>query len=109
MNNKKMADPQASHKANNSANNPTTEAEADVSTQPATLILELQKNSRERIRIAHTTYKGRPYIDMRVWYVDGAGDYRPSRSGVSIRPDQIGEVMRGLGLAARGIDPKGAN
>jgi hypothetical protein len=105
MNAKKMADQQASQgKSHRNAN-----TEADVSTQPATLILELQKNSRERLRIAHTTFKGRPYIDMRVWYVDGAGEYQPSRSGVSIRPDQIGEVMRGLGLAARGIDPKGAN
>ncbi|MFM0160669.1 transcriptional coactivator p15/PC4 family protein [Paraburkholderia sediminicola] len=71
-------------------------------------VVDIQKNSRERLRITHTTYKGRPYIDFRVWFVDEAGDYQPSRSGVSIRPDQLAEVMRGLALAGRELPTGGA-
>jgi hypothetical protein len=102
MPDKKTADPQASH--NISTSNPSTNA-ARHGDLP---VLDLQKNSRERLRITRTTFKGNPYVDLRVWYVDEAGDYQPSRSGVSIRPDHLAEVMRGLGLAARAIDPKEA-
>ena len=71
-------------------------------------VLDLQKNARERLRITHTTFKGRPYIDLRVWFVDEAGDYQPSRSGVSIRPDHLAEVVRGLTLASRELPTGGA-
>ncbi|MFM0210466.1 transcriptional coactivator p15/PC4 family protein [Paraburkholderia sediminicola] len=71
-------------------------------------VLDLQKNARERLRITHTTFKGRPYIDLRVWFVDEAGDYQPSRSGVSIRPEHLAEVMRGLALAGRELSTRGA-
>lgn len=70
-------------------------------------VLDLQKNARERLRVTHTTFKGRPYIDLRVWFVDEAGDYQPSRSGVSIRPDHLAEVVRGLTLAGRELPTGG--
>ncbi|MGF6636190.1 transcriptional coactivator p15/PC4 family protein [Paraburkholderia sp. MM6662-R1] len=71
-------------------------------------VLDLQKNARERLRIMHSTYKGKPYIDLRIWYADQNGDYQPSRSGVSIRPEQLAEVVRGLTLAGREL-PQGGN
>jgi hypothetical protein len=71
-------------------------------------VLDLQKNARERLRITHTTFKGRPYVDLRVWFVDESGDYQPSRSGVSIRPEHLAEVMRGLALAGRELPTGGA-
>ncbi|TCG03506.1 hypothetical protein BZM27_47950 [Paraburkholderia steynii] len=69
-------------------------------------VLDLQKNARERLRVTHTNFKGKPYVDLRIWYVDGAGDYQPSRSGVSIRPDHLSEVVRALTLAGREV-PQG--
>jgi len=72
-------------------------------------VLDLQKNARERLRITHSTFKGKLYIDLRVWFVDETGDYQPSRSGVSIRPDHLAQVVQGLMLAARGIDPNGVS
>ncbi|MBB5501547.1 transcriptional coactivator p15/PC4 family protein [Paraburkholderia sp. MM5384-R2] len=71
-------------------------------------VLDLQKNARERLRIMHKVFKGKEYIDLRVWYADENGDYQPSRSGVSIRPDQLAEVVRGLTLASREL-PQGGN
>jgi hypothetical protein len=71
-------------------------------------VLDLQRNARERLRITHTTFKGRSYVDLRVWFVDETGDYQPSRSGVTIRPDHLAEVVRGLTLAAREL-PTGGN
>ncbi|MGF6757268.1 hypothetical protein P3T16_004679 [Paraburkholderia sp. GAS42] len=90
---------------------PTT-TRADVNTGPPTNadlpVLDLQKNARERLRVTHTTFKGKPYIDLRVWFVDAAGDYQPSRSGVSIRPDHLAEIVRALTLAGRELPLGGA-
>lgn len=69
-------------------------------------LLDLQRNSRERLRITHVTFKGKPYIDLRIWYVDQGADYQPSRSGVTIRPNQVGEIVRALTLAGREV-PQG--
>jgi len=66
-------------------------------------LLDLQRNSRERLRITHTTFKGRPLVDLRIWYVDEGGDYQPSRSGVTIRPSHLAEVVRALTLAGREV------
>ncbi|MBN3789312.1 transcriptional coactivator p15/PC4 family protein [Burkholderia sp. Ac-20353] len=82
------------------------EPAADEPLQYEALVLELQRGSRERLRIMRRTFRGRPLIDIRVWFVSASGDYQPSRSGVSIRPDQIGEIMQGLRLAALTADPK---
>ncbi len=85
---------------------PTTtrdDSSARALTSAGPLILDLQRSARERLRISHATFKGKPYIDLRVWYVDGAGDYQPSRSGVTIKPAHIAEVVRALVLAGREV------
>jgi hypothetical protein len=97
-----------SNKGHDSSKSATpTTTHVDVSTgAPASAdftVLDLQRNARERLRISHATFKGKPYIDLRVWYVDGAGEYQPSRSGVTIKPAHIAEVVRALILAGREV------
>jgi hypothetical protein len=98
MTDKKMAAPWSSREVKN--------INVNVSTLPATHrdmpVLDLQKGPRERLRIVHTNYKGRSYIDLRIWYVDTDGEYKPSARGVSIRPEHLAQVVQGLMLAARG-------
>lgn len=105
MQTKKTADSKAGHKANNSANNPTTAASNIVDRT----VFEIQKNARERIRISVGEYKGKQRIDVRVWYVDAGGEYQPSRNGISLRPDQATSIMQGITIAARAIDPQGVH
>ncbi|WP_230958269.1 PC4/YdbC family ssDNA-binding protein [Burkholderia cepacia] len=40
--------------------------------------------------------------------MDG-GEWKPGRAGVSLRPEQAGELMQALRLAALAADPKGVN
>jgi len=75
--------------------------------QIGTLIGEIQKNSRERLRITVGQYKGHEYVGIRVWFVDKDGQYRPSKNGVTLRPALLPELMQSLGLAARAADPDG--
>ncbi|MGB8414969.1 transcriptional coactivator p15/PC4 family protein [Paraburkholderia sp.] len=74
-----------------------------------TTILEVQKNSRERVRISVDRFKGLDYVVARVWYVDASGEFRPSRQGITLKPSLVPQLIQGLELAARAADPKGAN
>jgi hypothetical protein len=107
MTNKKMADPEARHEVLSRTN-----ADASTCTHSAadsrTFILEVQKNNTERLRVSVSEYRGRTFVDLRVWYVGEDGSYRPSSRGVTIRPVQVAEIVQGLMLAARAADPQGA-
>jgi transcriptional coactivator p15 (PC4) len=49
---------------------------------------EWLRNGHDVIRVTLDTFNGREIIDLRVWFRDSAGDWRPSRSGLTlgIRP-----------------------
>ncbi|WP_144142635.1 transcriptional coactivator p15/PC4 family protein [Paraburkholderia sp. BCC1884] len=71
--------------------------------------LDIRKSDSERLRVTISEYRGRSFIDLRVWYVTESGEFKPGRAGITLRPDQIPEITQGLLLASRAIDPKGAN
>lgn len=85
-----------------------TQSAGEEQEQIGTLIAEIQKNSRERLRITVGQYKGHEYVGIRVWYVGTDGEYRPSKSGVTLRPALLPGLMQALGVAARAVDPSGA-
>lgn len=74
-----------------------------------TCFLDLRRSDTERLRVTVGEYRGRPRIDLRLWFVVDGGAWKPGRAGVSLRPEQAGEVMQALRLAALAADPKGAN
>ncbi len=41
-------------------------------------MVEIQKNSREVIRITESEYEGHKFVDLRIWYTDG-GEYKPTK------------------------------
>jgi Transcriptional Coactivator p15 (PC4) len=75
----------------------------------STTFLDLRKSDSERLRIQIGQYRGRTFIDLRVWYSTEFGEYKPSRAGVSLHPGQVAEVVQGLLVASRAIDPKGVS
>ncbi|MGF6663829.1 hypothetical protein QF000_005497 [Paraburkholderia atlantica] len=82
---------------------------AHVSTDHLMRFLDAVKNANERLRVDVKEYRGNTYIDIRVWYVTDDGDYRPSNKGVMFKPTLAAELLRGINLAVRSFDPKGAN
>ena len=56
----------------------------------------IAKNSRESIVVSETEYKGNKYVDIRVFYKDTDGTLKPTRKGVSIRRDQLDELVSAL-------------
>ncbi len=79
-------------------------------TAPATdrmPIMDIARSDSERLRVTVSQYRGRTFIDLRVWYSAEGGEYKPSGKGVTIRPNQVPEILQGLRLAAEAIDPQG--
>lgn len=56
---------------------------------------EVPKNSKEVIRFQVEEYRGQKFGDIRVYY-DANGEWKPSRSGVAVRPALWPEFMKGI-------------
>jgi|GEM_PF-3473554 len=82
-------------------NQPNTQPAADEPEQNGTLIGEIQKNSRERLRVTVGQYKGHEYVGIRIWFVGPDGQYRSSRAGVTLKPSLMPQLMQALGVASR--------
>ncbi|MCS6490765.1 transcriptional coactivator p15/PC4 family protein [Burkholderia thailandensis] len=63
-------------------------------------VLEVQKSATQRIRISHRWYKGRRYVDVRLVVADRAGEFVPTRQGISLRPELLTQVIQGLMLTS---------
>lgn len=57
---------------------------------------EVQKNTQEKIRVEKREYKGREFVDVRTYYLDDSGEWKPSQKGVTFRPDQLEEIVEAL-------------
>jgi hypothetical protein len=47
---------------------------------------DLKKNDAEIIRLEITEYRGEQYLNIRIWYLDKDGEWKPTKKGVAIRP-----------------------
>ena len=63
---------------------------------------EIRKNKTEVIRISLKEYQGHKLIDLRVWYEDENGEYKPTKKGITFNrnyalnvSNAITEVMSG--------------
>jgi hypothetical protein len=53
------------------------------------LIGTFRKNAREEVRVMLRTYKGADLADVRAWYKDPEGNYRPGKDGLAVRVEQL--------------------
>ena len=61
----------------------------------------IEKNSRESIVVSETTHMGYDLVDVRVYYKDEAGELKPTRKGVSLHREQLGDVIKALSVIER--------
>ncbi len=57
---------------------------------------DLQKSPTEIIRIEKREFKKREFIDIRTYYEDESGEYKPTKKGVTINPSLIDELVEAL-------------
>jgi hypothetical protein len=56
------------------------------------LVARIAKNPTEEVRISFTSYRGYDLIDIRVYYQDEQGEWRPTKRGVSLSVDSLTEL-----------------
>lgn len=70
---------------------------------------EIQKNALEKIIVSTGSYKGYDFVDVRVYYQDKDGEWKPTRKGVAVPPDRLEELIELLKKAqAEALPAKGA-
>lgn len=58
------------------------------------IVGSIRKNDSAEVRVSRGTWKGRPVVDLRVWYIPaGGGEYVPSRKGLTIDAGKVGELV----------------
>ncbi len=56
------------------------------------MIHSFPKNALEEIRVSISHYRGKQYIDLRVYYKTDDGEFHPSKKGVTLSPDLFPEL-----------------
>jgi hypothetical protein len=60
------------------------------------LTKELEKNPKERIRVTGEEFKGRKFVDCRVYWLDAQGEWKPGKKGIALAEETIDEVIEAL-------------
>ena len=68
------------------------------------LITEVEKNMKERIRISIEEYRGSTFIDLRVYWQDEQGEWRPSKKGIALNDECIDPVIEALQKASKELE-----
>ncbi len=64
---------------------------------------EFKRNQEETLRISLSNFKGRTYIDIRMFYEDAKGELAPTKKGVTITPELWDEFRNGVANAEEAL------
>ncbi|MEM9232517.1 MAG: transcriptional coactivator p15/PC4 family protein, partial [Pseudomonadota bacterium] len=56
-------------------------------------MIELRKSAREVIRVERQDFRGYDILNVRVFYDDGSGEYRPGKQGLAIRTELVPDLL----------------
>jgi len=65
------------------------------------VIKDIEKGRGEVVRIEISEYKGATLFNIRIWYQDSNGEFKPTQKGISVSPDLIPEIKEALEEAER--------
>lgn len=65
------------------------------------IIKDIDKGRGEVVRVEISEYKGATLFNVRIWYTDPSGEYKPTQKGISISPDLVPMLREALEEAER--------
>jgi len=68
-------------------------------------VYTFQKNASERIEARLTEFHGRRLVDLRTHYETEAGDWKPTRKGVCVSVDLLGELEKAVAALRAAVRP----
>ncbi len=67
---------------------------------------EIERNPTEVLRVSLENFKGRDYIDLRIYYQDENGEWKPTKKGVTVAPDKLDDVINFFNKAKEELSKK---
>jgi len=64
-----------------------------------TILHEFKRNAEETLRISLATFKGRTYVDLRLFYTDANGELQPTKKGITVTPELWDAFREGVAKA----------
>jgi hypothetical protein len=61
------------------------------------LIATIKKNATEEIPISLTRYRGYELLDVRIYFEDDQGIWRPTKRGLTVRLEMLPDLLKALG------------
>ena len=62
------------------------------------------KNSREEVRVSLDHYNGHDVINLRIWYQDESGEWRPGKQGLVLRREKLPDLAEAISTACRIVE-----
>ncbi|HDP77586.1 MAG TPA: transcriptional coactivator p15 [Mesotoga infera] len=57
---------------------------------------DIKRNDSEIVRVSKREFKGHEFLDLRIYYQDDEGDYKPTKKGITINPKLVDELIDAL-------------
>ncbi len=71
-----------------------------------TVLHEFKRNAEETLRVSLSVFKGKTYVDVRIFYEDANGELAPTKKGVTVTPELWDEFRAGIAAAERILQEK---
>ena len=56
------------------------------------VVHKFNRTPTEEVRATVREYRGRTYIDLRIYYMDNSGEWRPTRKGIALSTEFLPEL-----------------
>ena len=70
------------------------------------ILHHFKRNADETLQVSLSVFKGKTYVDIRLFYEDAEGELRPTKKGVTVTPELWDEFRAGIGRAEEMLQEK---
>ena len=67
-----------------------------------------KRNATEEVRATLRTYRGKQYLDVRIYYLDDGGEYKPTKKGINLSVELMGDLGRMVGKLQQAVQAEAA-
>jgi hypothetical protein len=60
---------------------------------------DIPRNETEVVRVSVEEFKGRKYLDLRIYFQNDEGEWKPTKKGVTVQPDKVKMLIELLNKA----------
>lgn len=57
------------------------------------IVGEIERSETELLRVECSNYRGRDFLSVRIYYLADNGEWRPTKKGITVKPDKVDELI----------------